>query len=119
MRYIIVLIALLALCSLMPSIWAEKPFLVSSSENATTPSAPQEETALTTTPSIAAFLSNSWMPPSALNASVNASVNNSTITNNVVAVAGESSLQFLQDSWTPSTQVEVIPTTPFKMHELN
>jgi hypothetical protein len=66
MRYIIVLIALMALSGLMPSMWAQQPgATVGLSENAA-PLADPAETALTTTPSIASF-SNSWAPPSALN----------------------------------------------------
>lgn len=121
MRYIIVLIVLMALCSLTPSIWAAKPLLLSSAGNTSSLVDPSQTT-LTTTPSIASFLSNSWMPPSALNASVNnTSVNNTTTTtaNNVVALAGESRLQFLRDDWTPNTPVQVIPTTPFKLHQMN
>jgi hypothetical protein len=104
----------------MPSMWAAKPILLSSSDN-TAPLTNPAQTALVTTPSISSFLSNSWMPPSALNASVNTTANNSTTTtaSNVVAVAGESRLQFLQDDWTPSTAVEVVPATPFKLHQMN
>ena len=134
MRYIIVLIALMALCGLMPSMWAQQPgATVGLSENAA-PLADPAETALTTTPSMASFLSNSWVPPSALNESVNASLNNTTVLDTtaapiftasaankdgVVAWTGESRFQFLQDSWTPSTPVDVIQTTPFKLHQMN
>ncbi len=141
MRYIIVLIALLALCSLTPMMWAQDPQQASSvstpvglSKNLA-PLADPAETSLVTTPSISAFLSNSWVPPSALNASANTSLNNTTRLDTtavpplytasaankdgVVAWAAESRFQFLQDDWTPSTPVEVIQTTPFKMHQMN
>ena len=133
MRYIIVLIALMALCGLMPLMWAQQPATVGLSDKAA-PLADPAETALTTTPSIASFLSNSWAPPSALNETVNASLNNTTVLdttavpiytasaankNGVVAWTGESRFQFLQDSWTPSTPVDVIQTTPFKQHQMN
>jgi hypothetical protein len=133
MRYIIVLIALMALSGLMPSMWAQQPASVGLSENAA-PLADPAETSLITTPSMAAFLSNSWMPPSAINESVNATSNNTTVLDTtaapvyssgtankdgVVAWTGESRFQFLQDDWTPSTPVEVIQTTPFKMHQMN
>ncbi len=133
MRYIIVLIALMALCSLMPSMWAAQPLLLS--EKAAPLAAPAQ-TSLVTTPSISSFLSDSWTPPSATNASVNTSLNNNSTTildttaapiytsgtankNGVVAWTGESRFQFLQDDWTPSTPVEVIQTTPFKQHQMN
>lgn len=144
MRNIIVLIALLALCSLMPSIWAQtqdpqQASSLSTPVGLSTKPAPlgdPAQTALTTTPSIAAFLSNNWVPPSALNASINTSQNNTTSRldtsavppvysasaankDGVVAWTGESRFQFLQDSWTPSTPVEVIQTAPFKRHQLN
>ena len=133
MRYIIVLIALMALGGLLPSMWAAEPLLLS--EKAA-PLADPAETSLITTPSISSFLSNSWTPPSATNASVNTSLNNNSTTvldttaapvyssgtankDGVVAWTGESRFQFLQDDWTPSTPVEVIQTTPFKMHQMN
>ncbi|HSD56730.1 MAG TPA: hypothetical protein VLB04_01005 [Methanotrichaceae archaeon] len=142
MRYIIVLIALMALCGLMPSMWAQTQDPQQASSLSTpvglsskaAPLADPAETALTTTPSIASFLSNSWVPPSALNESVNASLNNTTVLdttaapvftasaankNGVVAWTGESRFQFLQDSWTPDTPVDVIQTTPFKLHQMN
>jgi hypothetical protein len=139
MRYIIVLIALMALCGLMPLMWAQQESSLSAPVGLSDKAAPladPAQTSLTTTPSIAAFLSNSWIPPSATNASINTSLNNNSTTildtiaaptytasaankDGVVAWTGESRFQFLQDDWTPSTAVEVIQLTPYKLHQMN
>lgn len=139
MRYIIVLIALMALGALLPSIWAAQPASVGSTVGLSEKAAPladPAQTALTTTPSMAAFLSNSWIPPSITNASINTSLNNNSTTildttvaptyyaeaankDGVVAWTGESRFQFLQDDWTPDTAVEVIQLTPYRLHQMN
>lgn len=140
MRYIIVLIALMALGALLPSIWAAPlPASVGSAVGLSDKAAPladPAQTALTTTPSMAAFLSNSWIPPSITNASINTSLNNNSTTildttvaptyyaeaankDGVIAWTGESRFQFLQDDWTPDTAVEVIQLTPYRLHQMN
>lgn len=139
MRYIIVLIALLTLGVLLPSIWAQLPASVGSPiglSNRTAALAEPAETSLVTTPSIAAFLDNNWVPPSATNASLNASFNNNTTTldttaaptftaqaankEGVVPWTGESIFQFLEDSWTPgTTTIEVQSGFGYKKHQMN
>ncbi len=124
----------MALCAFLPSIWAapQAPVLLDKSA----PLADPAQTSLTTTPSISAFLSNNWVPPSITNASVNNSLNNNSTTvldtsvppvytasapnkNGVVAWTGESRFQFLQDDWTPSTPVEIIQIAPYKKGQMS
>lgn len=136
MRHIIlVLIALIALGGLLPAAMSKNPapFVVTD---------PQMGDMLTT-PSMAAFLNDSWtpssfVPPLAKEATAFAkkapSGNNSTSTayaiydflnNNTTAssnatlptsytVQGGSMYQFLSDAWTPSTPLEPIKVGPYK-----
>ncbi len=80
MRHItLVLIALLAIGLLMPTIWALSPYLVSTPKNMTV--APttskyltdpwlSDQVAVVTTPSMAAFLSDNWIPSGTFNGTI-------------------------------------------------
>lgn len=139
MRHIIlVLIALIALVGLMPGGMSKDPAPFD------TPNINEAgDASLLTTPSIAAFLNDSWAPtpfvaPTAssplytkkspsnnttnttyaiydfLKNETNTSTNASTnATLDAYTVKGGSIYQFLKDNWTPSTPVEVIKSTPF------
>ncbi len=140
MRIIIALIALMALGALLPSMWAQDETTTLAApkglSDKTAPQAEEPENALLTTPSVASFLSNSWVPPSSTNASINTSLNNNTTSiidtsaaptytaatankDGVIAWTGESRFQFLQDDWTPNTPIEVIHTAPYTKHRMS
>ena len=135
MRHImLVLIALIALVGLMSAGMSKDPapFEMTTIREA-------GDASLLTTPSIAAFLNDSWKPTPFVAPSASAPLykkksfsNNTTnttyaihdflknetnITTNATLdnymVKGGSIYQFLKDNWTPSTPVEVIQTAPF------
>lgn len=135
MRHImLVLIALIALVGLMPGGMSKDPapFEMTTFREA-------GDATLLTTPSIAAFLNDSWAPtpfvaptasaPLYTKKSLSNNTTNTTYaiydflqnetnaTNNVTLdnymVKGGSIYQFLKDNWTPSAPVEVIKTAPF------
>jgi len=124
------------------------------------PSATPEpaETSLLTTPSMAAFLNDSWTPstfvaPLASQATGvlrNMTNNNTTLNSSnyaiydflndnytspapespvytasaagkdkTIAWTGESIYQFLNDAWTPTSEVETYEQSPFKQHQMN
>ena len=130
----LVLIALIALVGLMPGGMSKDPapFEMTTFREA-------GDATLLTTPSIAAFLNDSWAPtpfvaptasaPLYTKKSLSNNTTNTTYaiydflqnetnaTNNVTLdnymVKGGSIYQFLKDNWTPSAPVEVIKTAPF------
>lgn len=135
MRHIILaLIALIALAGLMSSGISKDPapFEMPNIDE-------KGDASIRTTPSIAAFLNDSWVPssfvapsyPSTPKYTKKSPSNNTTdttyaiydflndttnTTNTTLAtytVEGGSIYQFLKDNWTSSTPVEVITVTPF------
>jgi hypothetical protein len=80
MRHItLVLIAFLAIGLLMPTIWAMSPYLVSTPKNMTVAPTTSKyltdpwlsnQVAVLTTPSMAAFLGDNWMPYSTFNGTI-------------------------------------------------
>ena len=141
MRHIILaLIALIALAGLMSSGMSKGPApfeMTSINENG--------DASLLATPSIAAFLNDSWMPSSFVAPSYSSAPqytkkspsNNTTnttyaaydflndtnaTTNTSLAaytVEGGSIYQFLKDNWTPSTPIEVITVDPLTKGKIN
>jgi hypothetical protein len=99
MRHILmVIIALLALNIFIPSIWAQSvtPFLITGNQSQTT----TPDVGITTTPSIAAFLNDSWVPSSFVPPTVSAPYtplgqNATSSTYNIY--------DFLNNSWVPSS----------------
>jgi len=135
MRHIILaLIALIALVGLMPGGMSKDPapFDIPNIKDA-------GDATLLTTPSIAAFLNDSWAPTPFVAPTASAPLytkrspsNNTTNTTYAIydflqnktnattnatldnyMVRGGSIYQFLKDNWTPSTPVEVIQTAPY------
>lgn len=135
MRHImLVLIALIALVGLMPGGMGKDPapFEMTTINEA-------GDSSLLTTPSIAAFLNESWAPTGFVAPSASAPLykkkslsnnttnstyaiydflkNDTNTTNNATLdnymVKGGSIYQFLKDNWTSSTPVEVTTTAPF------
>ncbi len=145
MRHVvIVIIALLALSIFMPTIWAKSTG--SLLLNSTTPKTTSAYTPVITTPSMAAFLNDSWVPssfvPPTINATLalkNGTLKNSTYSiydfandnwmpqtasavaaNNAPSGKGPSDIyQVLNSDWTPATPVTVVQTSPYKMHQMN
>lgn len=147
-QVIIVLIALLALSIFMPTMWAKSPgtagVLINSNPSLTAPA----DTPLLTTPTMADFLNDSWMPSSFVAPTINATdaLKNGTpkgttyaiydfandkvsttpsykavATNNAVSGSGEQSiLNVLGPDYSPATaDVQVIPTAPYKLHQMS
>lgn len=114
-QIMIVLIAILALSLLTPTIWAVQPLLVSSPKNLTISHGkdylldPAQMT-LVTTPSIAAFLGENWIPGIAQNYTYGFSPLNiySSQPGNIEAPG--SIIEFMGQNWT-STQPVVIGLT--------
>ena len=141
MRHIIlVLIALIALVGLMPGGMSKDP---APFDNGEINDAGDES--LLTTPSIAAFLNDSWAPtpfvaplasaPLYAKKSFSNNTTNSTYaildflqndTNNATntslatyMIEGGNIYQFLKDDWNPSTPVEVITGTPYTQGKMS
>jgi len=111
MRHIILaLIALVALCGFIPAIMAEPAAPVHLSEKSA-PTASAPENSILTTPSVAAFLNDSWTPssytPDVFSAISSQKKWNGTLQNTTYAIA-----DFMKDNYTAPSATSPIYTAP-------
>lgn len=110
-RIIAVLIALLALCLLMPTMLGLGPVLVSSPKNMTISDSPKylgdpNYMTLYTTPTIAAFANNSWIPGMPFNYTQGSTWNPYNIYTSGLGnqEAPGSIVGFMSDNWTSAVE---------------
>jgi hypothetical protein len=107
MRHIVlVLFALVALCGLLPAVMAQQPASISTPSLAAMPEPAQSE--LITTPSMAAFLNDSWTPSTfaaPLASQASGVLKNMTRNNTTMASSDYAIYDFLKENYTSPAPV--------------